>query len=166
MAQKDERVPKRYYIWGDTGTGKTLFAKTLSEKMGSKMYVKNLNKAWINYNKEKVVLLEVNTREQWKYIRNQLGKWLDYYEFESGEVIDKMTKEVVKSGVMIDAREYDFVITSYHPIEYFLDNEKVDESLGHLCDFEVDKIKRLIEVHEMHNRDIKAIRKEIDEILK
>lgn len=163
MAQ--ESVPKRYYVWGDTGTGKTLFAKTLSEKKGGKMYMKSLSKVWNNYKNEKVVVLEVNTREQWKYIRNQLCKWLDYYEFETGDVIDRMTKEIVKEGEMLDASKYDMVITSYHPLEYFLENEKVDESQGHLSDKDVEKIRRLLEVHEMMNRDITVIKKDIDQIL-
>lgn len=157
-------LPKRYWIHGETGTGKTLFTKVLAERLKTKIYKKTPSGYWINYKGEKLVVLEDLGREEWDYVKLWLKKWLDYSEFSSAALRDKNTHEEIKAGEVIDPSEYTLVITSYKPLEELLNQEKLAEK--GLNERDISKIERLIEVHEMTHTKIEEIQKDILEILK
>ena len=53
-----EELPKRYFIWGEPDTGKTLFVNRLAQRMKSNVYTKRCGGSWEGYNGEKVVHIE------------------------------------------------------------------------------------------------------------
>lgn len=160
----DKQLPKRYWIYGETGTGKTLFTKVLAERLKTKIYKKTASGYWINYKGEKLIVIEDIGHEEWEFIKGWLKKWLDYSEFSSASLRNKETHEEIKAGEVIDPSEYHFVITSYKPLEEFLNQEKISEK--GINERDISKIERLIEVYEMKHTDREEIQKDILEILK
>ena len=161
----NKQLPKRYYIYGETGTGKTLFTKVVAEKYKSAIYKKTTSGYWLNYKGEKVVVIEDLSREEWEFIKFNLKKWLDYDTFTASALRDKMTKEELKRGEEIDASKYTLVITSYKPLEEFLNQERLKEGEKVLNDRDICKIERLIEVHELKHTKIEEIKEDILKIL-
>lgn len=159
-------LPKRYYIYGETGTGKSLFTRMLSAQMKTPIYKKSCSGYWNGYKGEKLVVIDDMTRDDWKYIKFNLKKWLDYDTFISSPLRDRMSKEEIKEGEEIDPSKYTLVITSYKSLEEFLNEERthVGEDKA-LSDREISKIKRLLEVYEMQHTDLKEIEEDIKKIL-
>lgn len=161
-----KELPKRYYVYGETGTGKSLFTRMLSAQMKTPIYKKSCSGYWNGYKGEKLVVIDDMTRDDWKYIKFNLKKWLDYDTFISSPLKDRMTKEEIKEGEEIDPSKYTLVITSYKPLEEFLNEERthVGEDKA-LSDREISKIKRLLEVYELTHTDLKEIEEDIKKIL-
>lgn len=161
-----KEIPKRYYLYGETGTGKSLFTKILSERMRTGIYRKSCSGYWNNYKGEGIIVIDDLVKEDWEYIKFNLKKWLDYDTFISTPLRNKETREEIKSGIEIDPSKYTFIITSYKPLEEFLNEESLKEGEKSLNERDISKIKRLIEVHEMKNTNLEDIKKDIEEILK
>lgn len=161
-----KELPKRYYVYGETGTGKSLFTRMLSAQMKTPIYKKSCSGYWNGYKGEKLVVIDDMTRDDWKYIKFNLKKWLDYDTFISSPLKDRMTKEEIKEGEEIDPSKYTLVITSYKSLEEFLNEERthVGEDKA-LSDREISKIKRLLEVYELTHTDLKEIEEDIKKIL-
>ncbi len=158
-------LPKRYYIYGGPCTGKSLFTKVLAEKLKTKIYTKSCSGYWSSYKGEKLVVIDDLTREDWKYIKFNLKKWLDHNTFISSPLKDRMTKEEIKEGEPIDPMEYTLVITSYKSLDEFLNSERINEEGKSLSEKDMEKIKRLLEVHEFTHTDLKEIEEDIKKIL-
>lgn len=161
-----KELPKRYYVYGETGTGKSLFTRMLSAQMKTPIYKKSCSGYWNGYKGEKLVVIDDMTRDDWKYIKFNLKKWLDYDTFISSPLKDRMTKEEIKEGEEIDPSKYTLVITSYKSLEEFLNEERthVGEDKA-LSDREISKIKRLLEVYELTHTELKEIEEDIKKIL-
>lgn len=162
----NKELPKRYWIYGETGTGKSLFTRVLSAEMKTPIYKKSCSGYWNGYNGEKLIVIDDMTKEDWEYIKFNLKKWLDYETFISSPLRDKMTKEELKRGEEIDASKYTLVITSYKPLEEFLNQERLKEGEKFLNERDISKIERLLEVHEMKHTKIEEIKEDIKNILK
>ena len=160
-----KELPKRLYVYGETGTGKSLLVRYLKKKMNSEVYLKSPSGSWEGYKGEKIVLINDMTSEEWKYIKFNLKKWIDYDTFISSPVKDRMTKMEIKDGEHIDPSEYTLIITSYKSLEEFLDQERLIEEGKGLSERDVDKIRRLLEVHELKHKDIKEIEEDIKRII-
>ena len=66
--------PKRFYVHGDTGTGKTFYAYQLAKKLGQEPYFKTTSGYWENYNGQKIVVLDDVTPDSMKYLSYLLPK--------------------------------------------------------------------------------------------
>lgn len=64
------------WIWGETGTGKSLLARELA---GDVFYNKNLNKWWCDYDDEEVVIIEEYHPEC--KLAHYMKIWADHYPF-------------------------------------------------------------------------------------
>lgn len=126
LAEIKERVrdpearPLRLWIHGKTGTKKTYFARKLSAELGCKVYNKKCSKSWQGFENQKIVLIDDLDKKQMEYVRYNLSKWMDYYEF-TGYVISEEGTE----PVMIDAGKYHLIITSNYPPEAMDMEEKL-----------------------------------------
>ena len=160
-----QELPKRYYIYGETGTGKSLFTRVISKKLNQPIYKKSCSGYWNGYKGEGVVVIDDLTREDWTYIKFNLKKWLDYDIFMSSPLRDRMTKEELKEGETIDPSKYTMIITSYKPLEDFLNQEIQNEGEKALNERDISKIKRLLEVHELTHTELKEIEEDINKII-
>ena len=160
-----QELPKRYYIYGETGTGKSLFTRVVAKKKNQPIYKKSCSGYWNGYKGEGVVVIDDLTREDWTYIKFNLKKWLDYDTFISSPLRDRMTKEELKEGEPIDPSKYTLIITSYKPLEEFLNEERTSEGDKALNERDISKIKRLLEVYEFKHTDMKEIEEDINKIL-
>lgn len=160
-----KELPRRLYIYGETGTGKSLLVRYMEKKLNSDVYLKSPSGSWEGYKGEKIVLINDMTNEEWKYIKFNLKKWIDYEKFLSSPVKDRMTKMEIKDGVYIEPSEYTLIITSYKSLEEFLNQERVIEGEKGLNDRDIDKIRRILEVHELTHKDIKEIEEDIKRIV-
>ena len=161
----NQKLPKRYYIYGETGTGKTLFTRVISKKLNQPIYKKSCSGYWNGYKGEGIVVIDDLTREDWTYIKFNLKKWLDYDTFISSPLRDRMTKEELKEGEMIDPSKYTLIIISYKPLEEFLNEERINGGEKALNERDMCKIKRLLEVHELTHTNLKEIEDDINKIL-
>lgn len=155
-------------MYGETGTGKSLFTRVLANKLKTAVYKKSPSGYWNGYKGEKLVVIDDMTREDWEYIKHNLKKWLDYETFVSSPLRDRLTKDELKPGDPIDPSKYTLVITSYKPLSEFLEQERAkDAEKGEkgLNDRDVQKIERLLEVHQMVHTDIEEIGADIEKIL-
>ena len=160
-----QELPKRYYIYGETGTGKSLFTRVISKKLNQPIYKKSCSGYWNGYKGEGVVVIDDLTREDWTYIKFNLKKWLDYDIFMSSPLRDRMTKEELKEGETIDPSKYTMIITSYKPLEDFLNQEIQNEGEKALNERDISKIKRLLEVHQLTHTNLKEIEEDINKII-
>lgn len=160
-----QELPKRYYIYGETGTGKSLFTRVISKKLNQPIYKKSCSGYWNGYKGEGVVVIDDLTREDWTYIKFNLKKWLDYDIFMSSPLRDRMTKEELKEGETIDPSKYTMIITSYKPLEDFLNQEIQNEGEKALNERDISKIKRLLEVHQLTHTELKEIEEDINKII-
>lgn len=163
-----KELPKRYYIYGETGTGKSLFTRVISAKLKSPMYKKSASGYWNGYKGEKIVVIEDLDRESWEYIKYNLKKWADYDTFLSAPLRNKDTKEEIKAGEMIDPREYTLIVTSYKPLNEFLERERDRGGAGEekmINERDISKIERLFEVYEMKHTKLEEIKTDIEQIL-
>lgn len=143
-----EELPKRYFVWGEYDTGKTLFVNKLAQRLKTTVYTKRCANAWEAYKGEGVVHIEDLTSDKMKYIKDSLVDWIDYHPFQSGAIYNAKTKEFLKEGEMINASKYVFVITSRKsPEELF--SELDERSKGKIYNrieilhFKKDTIKKI-----------------------
>lgn len=150
--------PQRLFIHGATGTGKTLFAYKLAEKLNSKPYIKKCSGSWQNYDRQKVVYIENLKKEQIPYIKNYIADWIDTYIFQSKAVKDYKTREIIEPEKDIDARLYTFIITSHIKPAEFLEEfdwetrEKI-ERLMEFREFTSDTLKEVIDMNKKKKDD-------------
>ena len=160
-----EELPKRYFIWGEYDTGKTLFVNKLAQRMKTLVYNKRCASAWESYKGEKVVHIEDLTPEKVQYIRNSIKEWIDYHPFRSGTILNSKTGEIIKEGKMIDPSTYIFIITS---------RKSPEEILSGLDDYTRGKIYNRIEILHFKKDSVKKVKEmntinkdlSIDEIFK
>ena len=62
--------PQRYFIHGASGTGKTLYAYKLAERLNQRPYIKKCSGAWQNYDRQKVVYIENLRKDQIPILRH------------------------------------------------------------------------------------------------
>ena len=126
-----EELPKRYFIWGEPDTGKTLFVNRLAQRMKTVVYTKRCAGSWEGYNGEKVVHIEDLTSDKIQYIKGFLKDWIDYYPFKSRAIYNSKTNEEIKEGEIIHPENYIFIITS---------RKSPEEVFGELDGYTRDKI--------------------------
>lgn len=141
-------APKRYFLYGPTLTGKTLFAKNLAKQMNQYPYRKMLSGHWKNYTGQKVVYIENLQKDDIQYIKPFLEDWLGYYRFECRPLKNKEDGEIIKDGFMIDPEKYTFIITSKMEPEYFFN--ELDDELRF-------KLEQIIETRECNKDNLKDI---------
>lgn len=123
---------KNLFLWGKTGTGKTLTANEVCKRVGQALpYNKSTSKLWRNYKKQKVVLLDDIDKDSVNYIKSSIFTWGDYYNFEA----QISSKE--EDTIVINPVNYTLIITStFNPEELF----------EFKSSYEVEKFHRLFEV--------------------
>lgn len=97
-----------HWYYGDTGTGKSLAARTENPDA----YIKNKNKWWCGYDHEDVVIIEEWTPD-YKMLADYLLQWCDHYPFQA---------EVKGSSMLIRPKR--IVITSNYTIEDCFEDSK------------------------------------------
>lgn len=160
-----EELPKRYFVWGDYDTGKTLFVNRLAQRMRTTIYTKRCANAWESFKGEGIVHIEDLTSDKVQYIKNSIKDWIDYHPFQSGAIYNSKTNEIIKEGERIDPSRYIFIITSRKsPEELF--SELDDYVRGkvfnriEILHFTKDSVKKVKEMNTI-NKDLS-----IDEIFK
>ena len=144
-----EELPKRYFIWGDYDTGKTLFVNKLAQRLNTTVYTKRCTNAWETYKGEKVVHIEDLGVERIQYIKNSIRDWIDYHPFRSGTIYNSKTNEIIKEGDLIDPSNYIFIITS---------RKSPDELFANLDDYVKGKVFNRIEVLHFNKDSIKKVK--------
>lgn len=140
--------PQRYFIHGATGTGKTLFAYKLAERINQKPYIKKCSGSWQGYDRQKVVYIENLKKEQIQYIKGFISNWIDEYPFESKPVRDYKTHEVTEAKIDIEPKLYTFIITSHMEPAAFLEE----------LDWETrEKVERLMEFKEFTSENLEEV---------
>ena len=76
----------------NTTMNRIISERNIEKKMNSEVYLKSPSGSWDGYKGEKIVLINDMTKEEWKYIKFNLKKWIDYEKFLSSPVKDRMTK--------------------------------------------------------------------------
>lgn len=143
--------PQRYFIHGASGTGKTLYAYKLAERLNQRPYIKKCSGAWQNYDRQKVVYIENLRKDQIPFIKNFISEWIEAYPFTSKPVRDYNTKEVTEKEKDIEPSLYTFIITSHMTPAEFLEDfdwetrEKI-ERLMEFKEFTADTLKEVIEM--------------------
>lgn len=102
----DGELPsKNLWICGVTGCGKSRLAHEYSESK----YLKNMNKWWDGYSRQKVVLIEDVDPDCFKIPQtvSNFKKWADRYPFEA---------EIKGGCVKVNAADYELVVTSQYKI--------------------------------------------------
>lgn len=84
-ATKERDVLENYWLWGETGTGKSRSARAWCRAKGYSVYLKDATKWWDNYNGEDVTLIEEFGPEEAKTLGQLLKRWTDHYPFP-GEI--------------------------------------------------------------------------------
>lgn len=104
---------RNYWLYGETGCGKSYTAHKLTELMCSEPYLKMLNKWWDGYADQKIVIIEEIDPETGKYLASLMKKWCDKWAF---------TAEC-KGSVAKQIRPEYIVVCSNYPIEEVFPNE-------------------------------------------
>lgn len=144
-----EELPKRYFVWGDYDTGKTLFVNRLAKRLNTMVYTKRCSNAWDAYKNEGVVHIEDLGSESIPYIKNSIKNWIDYHPFQSGAVYNSKTNEIIKEGQLINASNYIFVITS---------RKSPEELFAELDDYTRGKIFNRIEILHFTKDTLKKVK--------
>lgn len=150
-----EELPKRYFIWGEPDTGKTLFVNRLAQRMKSNVYTKRCGGSWEGYKGEKVVHIEDLVSDNIQYIKTFLKNWVDYYPFKSRAIYNAKTnedgekREVLKEGEWIHPNNYVFIITS---------RKSPEEIFGDLDSYTRDKIYNRITIMHFTKDDVKKVK--------
>lgn len=144
-----EELPKRYFIWGEPDTGKTLFVNRLAQRMKTGVYTKRCAGSWETYNGEKVIHIEDLTSDKVQYIKTFLKDWIDYYPFKSRAIYNAKTNEEIKEGEIIHPENYVFIITS---------RKSLEEIFGELDSYTRDKIYNRITIFHFTKDDVKKVK--------
>jgi len=99
------------WIWGESGTGKSKFARTL---FPDSTYIKNQNKWFCGYDQEECVLID-DVQPSWSGI-TALKNWADHYPFRAE----------IKGGSMFIRPKAIVVTSNYSPEQCF----PAEEDLG------------------------------------
>lgn len=96
---------KNLWICGPAGCGKSRLAHGYSDSI----YLKNMNKWWDGYHRQKVVLIEDVDQDCFKIPQtvSNFKKWSDRYPFEA---------EIKGGAVRVNAADYEMIVTSQYPI--------------------------------------------------
>lgn len=84
-APKERDDLENYWLWGETGTGKSRSARAWCRAKGYSLYLKDATKWWDNYSGEHVALIEEFGPEEAKALGQLLKRWTDHYPFP-GEI--------------------------------------------------------------------------------
>jgi len=144
-----EELPKRYFIWGEPDTGKTLFVNRLAQRMKTGVYTKRCAGSWESYNSEKIVHIEDLTNDKIQYIKGFLKDWVDYYPFKSRAIYNAKTNEEIKESEWIHPENYVFIITS---------RKSPEEIFGELDGYTRDKVYSRITTLHFTKEDVKKVK--------
>lgn len=144
-----EELPKRYFIWGEPDTGKTLFVNRLAQRMKTNVYTKRCAGSWEGYKGEKIVHIEDLISDNVQYIKTFLKNWVDYYPFKSRAIYNSKTNEEIKEGELIHPESYVFIITS---------RKSPEEIFGDLDSYTRDKIYNRITILHFTKDDVKKVK--------
>lgn len=100
------------WIWGPTGTGKSITAR----KENPNAYIKSHNKWWLGYQNEECVIIDDLSKTEATWFGEHLKQWCDYYPFPS---------ETKGDGKPIRPKK--IVVTSNYDIEELWGHDE------HLC---------------------------------
>lgn len=119
IEKKYRRVPdnlphttKHVWIWGPTGTGKSLGARRLFAEKGMEFYDKMCNKWWDHYKDQDGILIDDIQLDTAKMLTHFFKRWFDIYPFNAE----------VKCGVMMIRFKYGIVTSNWHPYQIWGDS--------------------------------------------
>ncbi len=103
---------KNLWLYGPTGCGKS----RMSHEYSNSKYLKNMNKWWDGYHRQKVVLIEDVDPDCFKIPQtvSNFKKWADRYTFQG---------EIKGGSLQINAADYELIITSQYSIDACFDRE-------------------------------------------
>lgn len=109
------------WLWGPTGTGKSHTAHRIAKEIApdEMPYIKDLNKWWNGFTKQKVVIIEEADPKRCEHLGSYFKKWADKWAF---------TAEA-KGTVFPSCRPEYLIITSNYPLEECFPNENDYEPL-------------------------------------
>lgn len=117
---------KHHFLWlyGPTGTGKSHSARRIARELGCPdPYLKDLNKWWNGYDRQKVTIIEEANPKKCEYLADYFKKWLDKWSF---------TAEC-KGTVMQACRPEYIIVTSNYTIRDCFPEERDYEPLERRC---------------------------------
>lgn len=111
---------KNYWIWGESGTGKSRWA--MSQLSPGNIYKKPCNKWWDGYNpkEHKCVIIEDVPKDA-RHLIYYLKIWADRYQFMG---------EIKGSSISIDPGRFIFIVTSNYSIAEVFQNQEETPDLG------------------------------------
>lgn len=118
---------KSFFLWGETGTGKTRTATELCKLLGEdRPYLKKRSRYWNGYSHQQVVLLDDVHKEDAQFIQNLLLKWADRNIFEvktqPSRKGDDDSEDATRNDdiTVIDPNKYTLIVCSaYSPETLF-----------------------------------------------
>lgn len=118
IAHEAKPLPKEakvvgMFLFGDSRTGKSRFARSYCRELGIEYYRKDWSRWWDNYNNEEAVIMEEANEHSCANRMNDLKEWCDRYACQ-----------VQVKGSHIYMRAKVFIITSNHPFDVCFPNSR------------------------------------------
>lgn len=117
---------KHHFLWlyGPTGTGKSHSARRIAKELGCPdPYLKDLNKWWNGYDRQKVTIIEEANPKKCEFLADYFKKWLDKWSF---------TAEC-KGSVIQGCRPEYIIVTSNYTIRDCFPEERDYEPMERRC---------------------------------
>lgn len=126
---------KNYWIWGESGTGKSRSVRTWAAEKQLSIYHKDRTKWWDLYSGEDVVLIEEFGPEEAKALGQYLKQWTDHYPFpaEGKSASSRLVRPpivIVTSNFMIEelfplSRDYEPLLRRFVVFYFSKDKENI-----------------------------------------
>lgn len=129
------------WIYGQPGTGKSLWVRSMCERVGVDLYNKTCsNKWWDGWKSEPIVIFDDFSRDDAKHLGGKFKNWADHYvfraEIKGGSIEMRPQFIVVTSNYAIDDVDFPDEITKAAMKRRFRELEMVEENVDQFTAWE------------------------------